>query len=121
MKGIRFIAVALLAPALLGLSACETVGSLGPKAPAPLAKTTIDDTALETAWRSFDLALDAINVLPIQPGSAKGKAVAAGIRRVLAALTAAESAVAAGSTDNYFVALTNAKAAIAELRVAVKG
>lgn len=104
------------------LAACTTPGvlSVPTAAPAPLAATIIDDKALTTAWKSFDVALDAINLLgdagKIVPGTPKGKAVAAGIRKVLAALTAAEHAVAAGSTTSYRTALTEAQLAIAELR-----
>jgi hypothetical protein len=109
--------------AALALAACTSTGGLPgipTTSPAPFAKTTVDDTALETAWRSFDLALDAIKLMPIEPGSAKGKAVAAGIRAVLAALTGAENAVAALSTTDYLKALNEAKAAIANLRLVLK-
>lgn len=124
----RKILALLLAPALI-LSACDTggiasAGSL-PASPAPLAKTTIDDTALDGAWRAFDLALDAINLLTdqgiIKPGTAKAKTIAAGIRKVSAALTAAESFAAAGSTTSYAQAVLEAKAGIDELRTALKG
>lgn len=115
MKKLFAIALAL------SLCACTTVSSI-PQA--PLAHTTIDDTALETAWKSFDLALDAINILTdqgvIKPGTERAKAVASGIRRVNAFLTAAESAAAAGSTTDYLSALANAKAALTELRTALK-
>lgn len=111
----------------LALAACSTAGTLGgllPSAPAPLAKSSVDEAALDAAWRSFDLALDAINLLPdsvTKPGQPRGKAIAAGIRRVLAALTAAENFAAAGNSTDYFQALTDAKAGIAELRTALKG
>ena len=110
------------------LCACQLPAfSLGtpPVSPAPLAQTTIDDKALETAWKTFDLALDGINIMGdrglIVPGSPKGKAVAAGIRKVNAALIAAERFAIAGSTTSYNEALTEAGTAIAELRAALKG
>lgn len=113
----------VLIVAALALPACVPA-TIPATPPAPLATTTIDDTALETAWRGFDAALDAINLLGdakvIVPGTPKGKAVAAGIRRVLAALTAAEHAVAAGSASSYATALQEAQLAIADLRAALR-
>jgi hypothetical protein len=118
--------------AALSLSACQLpdirIGDGGlpsVSSPAPLANTAIDDTALMTAWKSFDIALDAINLLidakMIVIGSPKAVKVADGIDRVTQFLTAAESAAAAGSTKDYGVALANAKGAITELRAALKG
>jgi hypothetical protein len=96
-----------------------------PASPAPLAQTTIDDKALSAAWKSFDVALDAINLLidhkVIVAGSPKAKAIADGIDKVTGFLTAAESAAAAGSATDYKVALANAGGAIVELRAALKG
>lgn len=118
--------ITLLASAmLLALTTgCAGIPGLG-AAPAPLASTTIDDTGLETAWKSFDLALDAINALGdlgvIVPGSPKGKAVASGIRTVNRSLAAAERFAAAGSAADYTLALAEAKAGIDELRAALKG
>lgn len=93
-------------------------------APAPLAATTADDKALETAWRSFDAALDAINLLGdagiIQPGSPSGKAIAAGIRKVNSALVAAESFDAVASTTDYLVALAEAQEGLNEIRAALR-
>lgn len=120
--------LALCAPALL-LAACNTggissAGSILPQSPAPLATTTVDDTALETAWKGFDLALDAIDLIPaskLPPGSDKAKAVAKAIRTVSAALTSAEHFAAAGSTTSYLQALQEAKAGLTELRTIIKG
>lgn len=93
--------------------------------PAPLAQTTIDDTALSTAWKSFDVALDAINIAIdahlIVVGSPKANAIADAIDKVTKFLTAAESAAAAGSATDYKVALANASAAITEMRSALRG
>jgi hypothetical protein len=118
----RFV---LSAMAALSLNACTLPSfSLG-TAPAPLAQTTLDETALSTAWKSFDVALDAINLAidarAITPGSPKANRIADAIDKVTKFLTAAESAAAAGSTTDYKVALANASAAITEMRSALKG
>lgn len=111
----------------LSLSACTLPSfSFGtPEAPAPLAQTTIDDKALMAAWKSFDLALDAINILIDQkiivPGTPRAVKIADAIDKTTKFLTAAESAAAAGSTTDYKVALANASGAITELRFALRG
>lgn len=110
-------------------AACQlpsfSMGTAPLQSPAPLAQTTIDDTALSTAWKSFDVALDAINLAidagVIAPRSAKANAIADAIDKVTKFLTAAESAAAAGSATDYKVALANASAAITEMRSALKG
>lgn len=116
----------LLIPlAALSLSGCAGLGALmtAPQAPAPLARTTIDDTALEAAWRSFDVALDALNALGdagvIVPGSERGRAVAQGIRKVNRALAAAERFAAAGSATDYATALAEAVGGMNEIRAAI--
>lgn len=114
--------------AALSLSACTlpqmSIGG-APQSPAPLAQTTIDDTALMAAWKSFDVALDAINLLidakVIKVGSPKAVKIADDIDKVTGFLTAAEAAAAAGSSTDYLVALANVKGAITELRAALKG
>lgn len=112
--------------AALSLGACQLPDiSIGSASPAPLAQTVVDDKALMAAWQSFDLALDGINILADQkylvPGTPKAIAVADGIDKVTGFLTAAESAVAAGSTKDYGVALANVRGAIAQLRASLKG
>lgn len=112
----------------LALTGCTlpsfSLGSVA-QSPAPLAQTVIDDKALDAAWRSFDIALDAIDLLidrkVIVPGSPKAVKIADAIDRVTALLTAAEKAAAAGSTTDYAKALVDAKGALVELRVALKG
>lgn len=112
------IALACAMPGCAGLGGLMT-------APAPLARTTIDDSALETAWRAFDVALDGINLLgdlgQIVPGSETGRAVASGIRAVNRSLAAAERFAAAGSATDYRRALDEAEAGLADLRAALKG
>lgn len=113
--------------AALALGACTLPSfSLGaPTAPAPLAQTVIDDKALSAAWKSFDVALDAINLAidakVIQIGSPKAVKIADAIDRVTAALSAAESAAAAGSSTDYLAALNHARSALDQLRFALKG
>lgn len=114
--------------AALSLSACSLIPAslfTAPAAPAPLAQTVIDDKALSAAWKSFDVALDAINLLidhkVITPGTPKARAIADGIDKVTGFLTAAEIAAAAGSTTDYKVALANAGAALIQLRSTLKG
>lgn len=107
------------------LAACgPMMAAMGGPAPAPLAQTTIDDTGLETAWKSFDLALDAINGLTdagiITPGTPRARAIAQGIRTVNRALASAERFAAAGSATDYGVALAEAKAGIEEIRAALR-
>jgi hypothetical protein len=113
----------------LSLCACASVPSIPTTSPAPLASTTIDDTALSAAWQGFDAALDAIDLLQnpalpsairLTPGTPRAVKVADAIDRVTAFLTAAEAAAAAGSTTSYKQALSNAKVALAELRTALR-
>ncbi len=109
----------------LTLGACQLPAFSVAQAPAPLAQTVVDDKALQAAWSSFDLALDGINTLIdtnyIKPGTPKAIAVADGIDKVTAILTAAESAAAAGSTKDYNIALAQVRGAITQLRAALKG
>jgi hypothetical protein len=106
----------------ISLSAC-TLPQIGIQSPAPLAKTTIDDSALTAAWKSLDAVADAVNlVLDIKPSliGKPGTIRAANAMDALsAALTVAESAAAAGSTTDYQVALAKAKDAYTELRLAL--
>lgn len=123
MKRLISLACALSLSGCVPLLSAMT-GTL-PSSPAPLAQTTIDDKALQACWKSFDVALDAIDLLidakVITPGSAKAKATADGIDKVTGFLTAAEAAAAAGSTTDYKVALANALGALTQLRVTLKG
>lgn len=113
----------LTAIAVLSLAACQ-LPAIPTQAPAPLAQTTIDDKALDVAWKSLDAALDGINLaLDLKPaliGTPGAKRVANAIDAVTAALTAAEHAAAAGSTTDYVTALAQAKSAYAELRLALQ-
>lgn len=117
----------LLAPlAALALTSCgPLLTAMAGPAPAPLARTTIDDRALETAWRSFDVALDAINLLTdrgvIVPGTPQARQIAAAIRTVNRSLGAAERFAAAGSATDYATALREATAGIGEIRSALGG
>lgn len=112
-----------LAP-LLALTGCTGLPGLVPPAQVQQAACTADNE-LETAWKAFDLALDAINLLgdrgEIVPGSPKGKAVAAGIRTVNAALGKAERFAATCSAGQAASALSEAKAGMADISNALKG
>lgn len=125
MRKILSIAIALSLSGCTSLVPGESGVPTIPEAPAPLAATAIDDTALMTAWRSFDVALDAIAVLRtqgiIKVGSPKALAIANGIDRALTALQAAEHAAAAGSTTSYLTALAEARLAFTDLRIVIKG
>ncbi len=117
--------IVLLAALGAMLGGCVTPGAVPVTSPAPLASTAIDDTALRTAWLSFEIAVDGITLLRqsgvIKAGSAKAVKIAIGIERVTLALEAAEHAVAALSKSDYLDALNEARLAIADLRLALKG
>lgn len=108
----------------LTLSGCAGLGTLPVgSSPAPLAQTSIDDRALDTAWRSFDVALDAINLLTdsnvIVPGTPTARSIATAIRKVNRALAAAERFAASGSSSEYSTALAEALAGLTEIRTAL--
>lgn len=120
----------------LSVTACQVPSfsmGLPVTPPAPLAATTVDDSALSAAWKAFDIALDGIGMLIdakiIKPGSPKALRVADGVDAVTAALTSAETAAAAASKPGnyatafaqYKQALAEAKIAIVNLRAALKG
>jgi hypothetical protein len=113
----------LIPLAALSLSSCAGLGALMSGPPAPLSRTTIDDRALETAWKTFDVALDAINLLTdrgiIVPGTPRARSIATAIRRVNTALASAERFAAAGSATDYATALREAMAGVAEIRTAL--
>lgn len=127
------IFLALCAP--LALSACvvPNLGGLLGASPAPLNNTTIDDKALRTAWQTFDVALDGINLAidacstlnasycaPFKPGSPQARKLADLIDATKIALNAAEHAAAAGSTKDYAVALAQADAALVDIKLLLK-
>ena len=118
---------ALLLSVSLALSACSTTtaGTHLTTSPAPLAHTQVDDHALIAVDHTFDLALDAINLLidnkVITPGTPKAKSLAAVIRKVNTALDAGASFAAAGSNSSYLAALHEAETGIAQLRSILKG
>lgn len=109
---------------LIPLGGCAGLPGLVPPAPVQQAACAADNE-LETAWKAFDLALDAINLLGDQgvivPGSPKGKAIAAGIRRVNGALALAERFAATCSTGQAASALAEATAGMADISAALEG
>lgn len=110
-----------LAVAALSLGACQ-MPAIG-VAPAPLAATTIDDSALLTAWKAHAALQDALNLYmdakPSVIGTPGAKRVADINDAITAALSAAESAAAAGSSTDYLVALAKAKEALGQMRTAL--
>lgn len=119
----KLFVAASLALSLPGCTLGPALNALAGQPPAPLAHTTIDDRALETAWKTFDVALDAINLLTdkgvIVPGTPRAKGIAAAIRRVNTALASAERFAAAGSATDYASALREAMAGVSEIRKAL--
>ena len=104
---------------------CTIPGVGFTEAPAPLQKTVIDDVALKALWQTFDVALDGINLLRtngvLVAGTPRALRVADAIDAASLSLQAAEHAAKAGSTLSYGKALGEALAAMADLRMALKG
>lgn len=113
----------IVATVLLAGCQLPIVGLNPTQAPAPLAKTTVDDSALQTAWKAHDALQDALNLYmdakPSVIGTPAAHRVADINDAITAALTAAEAAAAAGSTTDYLVALAKAKEALANMRTAL--
>lgn len=109
---------AILAAACLALGACSPAAVTS--APAPLARTVIDEQAIRLVWEGFNTALDAINVLRrtgvIQDGSAFARSLADVIDRTTLALTAASAAQRAGNAGDYVTAMNEAKDALLAMR-----
>lgn len=130
MRKILLMAAAL-ATAAVPLAGCSTLGALATNtSPAPLNGTSVDDTVLSATWQAFDGLLDVINLLRkpevpanmrIVDGTPKAKAIAAAIRKVTAALQAAERLDSAGSSTSLMTALGEAKAGIVQIRNLLKG
>ncbi|HYI39978.1 MAG TPA: hypothetical protein VE053_06640 [Allosphingosinicella sp.] len=117
--------VLLFVPLLLAGCAVPGLPQLGTVSQPVQQAACVAGDKLETAWKAFDLALDAINALgdagAIVPGSARGKAVAAGIRTVNAALGRAERFSAVCSSNDMSNALDEAVAGMADISNALKG
>jgi hypothetical protein len=121
----------LLFPSALALAACDTTGTSTTTTPV----TSIPGgTQVCAALKSdkFDLVLkaygattDAINLLidakVLVPGSARAVAIANANDKVLAALAVAEHARQACNSTDYLTALSQANAALTEIRTALKG
>jgi hypothetical protein len=115
----------LLLGLCLCLAACTTPLSITPAAaPAPLAQTTVDDKALDEAWKAYEIAIDAVDLAitlkAIVPGSPKAAAIADANDKVLAAFQLAEHAAAGLSTTSYVQALAQLDAALADLKVVLR-
>lgn len=115
-----------LAP-LLALGGCGLPGLVPPAAnSAPVQQAACSfDNYLETTWKVFNLSLDLLNELgdagKITPGTPEGKAVAAGIRTVNAALGRAERFAVTCNEREIKAALADAESGIADLSAATKG
>jgi hypothetical protein len=83
----------------------------------------ISTSNLDTAWRAYDAAIDAVNLLldakVITPGSAKANAIADANDAVLKAFQTAEHAKALCDATSYTSALDSAKASVVDLRAAL--
>lgn len=121
----RIMLILSLMLAVPALSGCAALGQLGTNAapPAPLAATQIDDNAIKTAYRAFDLALDSVNVLidlnVIKPGTPSANRIADAIELTKSSLNAARSAQQAGQSANYTEAMGRVRDAFIDLRVLV--
>jgi hypothetical protein len=120
---VRKVIVAILA---LGLMACTGIPvsvSQPVTAPAPLAQTNIDETALRAAWGSFDTALDALNLWmdakPSVIGTPAAHRIADAVDTVNAALTAAQVAADALNSGEYIAAMGKARVALSDLKAAI--
>ena len=107
----------------LALVACAGIPVVSTQAPAPLAQTKIDETALRAAWGAFDVALDGINLWmdakPSVIGTPAAIKIADGIDAVNAALTAAQIAADGLNSGDYLKAMGEAKVAISDLKAAI--
>lgn len=113
----------LIICAALAISGCGLPGIL--TAPAPLQQTVIDERGLITAWSAFDVALTAVDGLiatgRIKPGTPPALAIAGYFKTAQSALNAATKAQKAGSTADYFEAMTEARDALRDASAALKG
>jgi hypothetical protein len=116
----------------VALTACApTLESTGPPGsglgnpPAPLNATTLDDTAINVAFETFDVALYAIEGLQaagtLARNSPRALAVQAGVIQVQKWLNIASAAQKAGSASSYTSALSEASKAIAGIKAALRG
>lgn len=99
------------------------MSAAAPPPPAPLAKTVIDDQAVNFALETFDAALTLVDAARdagrIKPGTPQAKAIAAKIRQVNHLLAVAVAAQQAGQADSYADAFKQARTAFAEFRAAI--
>lgn len=118
--------ICLLAAA--GLAACTpTTTATAPVSALPGAATVcalINVDKLDVAWRGYDVAIDAVNLLidhkVIVPGSVRALAVADANDKVLAAFQMAEHARSLCEETNYLSAMEDAKNALVDLRAALR-
>ena len=119
--------LAILLLVCISLTGCAGMGGLmnGPlgSPPTPLASTQIDDQAVKTSFKAFDLALDAVNALIdagiIKPGSNSANKIADQIENVKSALNAAADAQRAGQSSSYAEAMGRVRDSFLEIRLLI--
>jgi uncharacterized protein (DUF1330 family) len=119
-------ALILVGAASLALAACDTTAPPASVSTIPVVATACGAISLENlnaAWKGYDAAIDAVNLLikanVIRPGSPSALAVANANDKVLAAFTVAEHARAACDSNGYAAALAQVSAALTEIRAAL--
>lgn len=112
-----------LALSMLSLSGCGMVPALmgGPaQAPAPLARTAIDEQALNIGYEGYDAILTAVDGLVASGRLVRGSPKALQVRHYLIvvrdALNAATAAAHAGNATDYTTAVRDATAAFTSIR-----
>jgi hypothetical protein len=116
---------------LLALAACATdgIGGLPPPGGAPPAATscgpqaTADSKGICLAFRTFDVALSAVDALKaagvVKPGTPAALTIQKGIREVQADLNDASAIQKGVRSGDYAATIARALAAIDRLRVAI--
>jgi hypothetical protein len=98
--------------------------SAGPIVTAPLRATQVDERAIRLAYDSAEVLLTAVDALvavrAITPGSPQALAIARKLRRVKAALNAAQLAQRAGNATSYEAAIRDAQAAFGDAKAALQ-
>jgi hypothetical protein len=110
-------------------AAAETTAAvldaIGQAPPATLTRTTIDDAAIRTAFRSFEKTLTIIEAFMdsglLSPGSPTALRLRAAVLSTQSALNAASAAQRAGSSTSYKAGLEQARIAITNVQLALAG
>lgn len=114
MKRLTVFAAALV------LSACTTVPRVSP-APiaditAPIRASNVDERSIQTAFKTYDTLLSAVDLLVafkvVDPGTQRAKSIAGALRIAKHGLNAAANAQRAGNSTTALEALAHAEAAL---------